>query len=85
MKKHNFTTPMVLKFERLSLMHARPFTVIHESFLFYFCPIYEWTNTLKLLGKKANNKSTKPGMELFGLRDWIKSQTRTTALANKDT
>ena len=46
-------------------------------------------NNLKLIGEKANTKSTQVGKELwvnFGLRDSnIKRQTSTTALANKET
>jgi len=75
---------MVLKFWK-AITYVRPFTVIHENFLFYSCPIYECANTLKLVGEKENTKSNQAGKELFGLRDWIKSQTNTTALANKDT
>ena len=37
--------------------YARPFTVIHENFLFYIFPIYELTNTLKLVDKKKQTPS----------------------------
>ena len=83
MKKDNFTTPVVLNFERLWLLHVLSLWLTKTFYL--FLPIYEWTNTLKLVGKKANTKSNQDGEELFGLRDWIKSQTSTTGLANKDT
>ena len=36
----------------------------YENTLFYFCPIYEWTNTLKLVGEKANTKSNQAEKEL---------------------
>ena len=63
MKNDNFATPMVLNFDRLT--YAPPFTVIlRKRFFFYFCPTYEWTNTLKLVGEKANTKSNQAEKEL---------------------
>ena len=86
MKKDHFTTPIVLKFEKAMTLYA--YTAFHcdsRKLFILFLPQYEWTNTLKLVGEKANTKSNQAGMELFGSRDWIKSQSSTTALANKDT
>ena len=84
MKKDNFATSMVLNFERLWLMYLRSLW-FYENFLFYFCPIHEWTNTLKLVGEEQTPSRTKPERS-FGLRESnIKRQTSTTALANKET
>ena len=62
MKKDNFATPMVLNFERLT--YARPFTVILRKRFILFLPYLRMDNNLKLMGKKANTKSTHAGKEL---------------------
>ena len=69
MKKDSFFTPMVLIKVLKGYDLCTSFHCDSPKLYISFLPIYEWTNTLKLVGKKANNMSNQAGKELFSLRD----------------